>query len=696
MNRTPHPQHPFARVLGCWRHTQTLGTLILLIGFLSISFWIRIQGVDVIPDGQFTGTDAYLYYWQAQRIAEDGQLPERDMHRWLPLGRDLGQTLNLYSYALAYTHKAIVSVFPHITLYHVALYAPVVCFCLALGALCLFLYHTRGGFFTLGVGVLLAILPGTLERSSAGFSDRDAWCFLIGILSVTTYLVSLQTDAPRKRLIWTLLSGFIVFLGGLSWEGFGVFLSVIIVVELWRFLTTETEEGLGLYAVWVCCFVPTLSLASPAYRNGYGFAEHLFAFVLIPPLVLLAIRTLRHLLLSKVDRLHSHARTLSLGFTLASISMGLGYVWIQRHVFVETTVLFSESTLMQTVGELNAPRLKYWIIRYGSVFILGSIGVIIASKKITHRGFMLTPLILFTFATFFREILEKYLWDASHNTQFFALVIIYCAIAFLLTAVRQKSQGLHTTHIVAFTAWFLIWGALARDARRYDIFLAVPLAFFSMEAIKEITHCLSQKIWQSKYISDIFRKDVPTPRLQNSIALAMLALILFWPTTGGHTLRAYKNTAPMRSALPGDLPVAKALEWMKAELPHTAVVAARWRYGSLLNVLGGVKTIIDQDHYIQHWIHLYDQYIKKGHHPQDALAFLKTHQATHLMITRKHPPPSVKNASKNKVFLPVYPTQNFEKSMVKIWEIHYPPNIKADPKYLKTGFPEIDKTLGLP
>ena len=39
--------------------------LLFLIIFL-IAFWIRVQGKDNIPEGQFTGNDAYLYYigWQ--------------------------------------------------------------------------------------------------------------------------------------------------------------------------------------------------------------------------------------------------------------------------------------------------------------------------------------------------------------------------------------------------------------------------------------------------------------------------------------------------------------------------------------------------------------------------------------------------------------------------------------------------------
>lgn len=90
--------------------TSYIGKWILLCAILFIAFWIRIQGVENIPSGQFTETDAYLYYWQAQLVSEHGQLPERDMSRWVPIGRDLGQTLNLYPYAVAYVHK-LTSVF---------------------------------------------------------------------------------------------------------------------------------------------------------------------------------------------------------------------------------------------------------------------------------------------------------------------------------------------------------------------------------------------------------------------------------------------------------------------------------------------------------------------------------------------------------------------------------------------------------
>lgn len=657
------------------------GAYLLLIIILFIAFWIRIQGIDNIPAGQFTGNDGYFYYWQAQLVSEHGRMPERDMDRWVPLGRDLGQTLNLYGYTLAYTHKVLVHFFPNVSLYHVASYTPPVCFCIGLAVLYFFFYHTFGQLSAGIVCTLLATFPGTIHRSLAGFADRDAWCFLLGVLAVTTHLMSLQVE-HRRRLIWTLISGFVMFLGGISWEGFGVFLSVILCVEIWRFLSSETEEGLGLYALWVCCFVPTLYLASPAYRSGYGFAEHLFAWMLIPPLVLLLLRALRHVLLTRgpfSEKLRPHARGLAFILTLISLLGALGYVWIRNDTFASTTVPLSQNRLMQSVTELKAPLFRDWVFKYGSVFFLGCLGLLITCK---HRWkkigtVLILPLVLFTFTTFFRQILDIRFGTTISMTLFF-IAIAGCAIGFLLLAWQRKTHAPKELTYIAFTLWFLVWVALTRDARRYDFFIGVPIAFFTAELIQILSNTISCHLKQ-RTLQSILRP---------SIAVAILVTVLFFPPTVAHTRRSIYAATRMRAAKPGNSSVAKAFEWMKAELPHTAVVAARWSYGSQLNVLGGVKTITDQDHFIQHWIALYRQHVQFAISEREALEFLKTHNATHIMLTKKDSRRAFLRGHSSDAFVPVYPIDNFAEAEVQVWKISYPPDIQSKMKYLETEFEE--------
>lgn len=676
-----------------------LCTCFLFSCILLLAFWIRVQCVGALPDEQFTGYDAYFYYWQAQLISEHGRLPERDMDRWVPIGRDLGQTLNLYGYVLAYTHEAVASVFRNVLLYHVTLYAPVVCFCIGLSVLCFFLYHTFGSLFATIVGVLLATLPGTIDRSTAGFSDRDAWCLMLGILVVTTYLMSLQARHPRSRLFWTLASGFTVFLGGLSWEGFGVFLSVILLVEFWRFLTSETEKGLGLYLIWVCTFVPTLFFASPAYQNGQFFATHLSAFMLVPPIVLLGVRVLRHLLITKfflvrglgtwVDKhLPQSPRTLALGLTFTSLAIAVGYVIMQLDTFASTTVPFSQSRVMQTVGELEAPHYNYWIIRYGSIFIVGSLGMVLTPSTLWKRqGILLSiSLALFTFTTFFRQPLDR-LWGAPLGNVFFGIAIACCAVGLLLTAWRRRTKGANEFAFIAFIAWSLLWIALSRDAKRYDFFIGVPLAFFTAMFLHLLAQTLSEKLYQTVYITDRFRQNFKDSTLKTVFATILLTVLMCLPINHAHTYRALRDVKEIRKAIPGTGPIAEAFLWLKKLRRKNSdiIVAAHWRYGSQLNVLSGVKTITDQDHYIQHWIHLFNIYVQFTVSERETLEFLKTHNATHLLLTKESIKKAILQKTPSDAFIPIYPKDDpAAKAEVTIWEIHYPPDIQPNPKYLAT------------
>lgn len=690
-------------ILSKARDTRSLRAFdgILLFSIVLVASWIRVQGIEHLPAGQFTETDGYFYYWQGQLILEHGELPPRDMNRWLPLGRDLRQTLNLYGYVLAYTYKTIAWISSNISLYDVTLYMPVLCFSVGLSVLCLFLYRMKGIFFSSIVGVLLATLPGSIERSAAGFGDRDAWCLMLGTLAVITYLTSLQAEHPRSHFFWTLVSGFIVFLGGISWEGFGVFLSIILAVEVWRFLTNKIEEGLGYYLLWVLIFAPTLYLGFPAYRSGYGFAKHLAAFLLIPPIALLGIRSLRYLLLAKVERLRPHARTLALVLTLLTTIFVLVYVFTQLDTFADTTVPLSQNALMQAMTELKAPHYGYWVARYGSVFIVGSLGFVIMPLHLWKKqGILLSiPLTFFTISTFFRQPLDK-IWGDTFGNIFFGIALVGCIITFTALAWRRKTKVPYETVFIAFTVWYLMWVALARDAKRYDFFIGIALAFGSAALILWFALLLSEKLWHSGYVTENFRENFKLTVLKKGVVTILLFMLMCLPINKAHTYRAIYAAKEMRNPLPGYTRVNAAFHWIKTFLVKKStaetdipVVAAHWAYGSQLNVLADVKTIIDQDTYLQHWILLYNKHVHEAKDEHEALTFLKTHGATHIMLTKKDPKSTLLRGQLSKAFVPVYPKMKFVEASVKVWEIHYPPNIKTDRKYLQTGFPEVDTKL---
>jgi len=611
---------------------------ILLCAILLLAYWIRVQGVDRLPAGQFTANDAYLFAGQAQEIADQGALSARDMRRWLPYGRDNGQVFPLYTYAIAYTYKAINWVFPKLTLYHIQVYAPAICFTLGLGVLCFFLARVYGVVFAAIVGILLATLPGSIERSAAGFGDRDAWCWMLGIFAVTSYLYKERIDPGRRRWIATALSGFTVFLGGLSWEGFGFFVLMIVGVELWKFCSTDTERNLKEYLLYMLMFVPWLYLMSPAYRGGYGFSTHVAALMLLPPLTVFALRGVRYLILKYVEQLRRHRRKLAWGLTLLGIAAGVGYIFMQAGTFAETAYPFRESQLMQGIGELADPNFRYWTGRYGAVFVLGSLGLITASLYLWKwKGLPLAlSLSLFVGTTFFRTQTNGWMGENSCDMLFFislGLTGLSIGIACLRPAPREREKQKAENELVtlATLAWFLLWVGLSRGGKRHDFFIGLPLAYGTAWLLYFSPTHLIQWLKDAK----ILYPQVRERRTTAIFAIIVLVSVLFWTPLGGHANRSIYAAAHMRPPVPGQGSSAETFQWMYETLPKESVIAANWEYGTQLNVLGGVNTIVDSDHFLPHWIHLYYRHVFCAPDEREALEFLKTHTATHLMLTKQ-------------------------------------------------------------
>ncbi len=604
---------------------------ILVCAIVLLACWIRVQGVSRLPDGQFTSNDAYLFAAQAQEVAERGVLPARDMHRWLPYGRDNGQLFPLYAYAIAYTHKTIGWVSPKLTLYHIQVYASAICFTLGLGVLCFFLARAYGVVFALITALLLATLPGSIERSAAGFGDRDAWCWMLGVFAVTSYLYKESMGPGRRRWSATALAGFIVLLGGLSWEGFGFFVLMIVGVELWKFCSADTEQHPKEYLLYMLMFVPWLYLISPAYRSGYGFSTHVAALMLIPPLTVFVLRGSKFLLFKSVEHLRSYSQKLAWGLTLLGIAAGVGYIFMQAGTFAETAYPFPESQLMQGIGELADPHFGYWTGRYGAVFVLGSLGLITACLYLWKwKGLPLAlSLSLFVGTTFFRTQVNGWIGEGPCNTLFF-ISLGLTGLSMGIACLREEKAENELVTLATLT-WFLLWVGLSRGGKRHDFFIGMPLAYGTAWLLWfSPTHLVQ---WLKD--ANILYPQVKERRATAIFASIVLIPVLFWTPVGGHANRSIYAAARMRPSIPGQGSRSETFQWMHKTLPKESVIAANWDYGTQLNVLGGVNTVVDSDHFLPHWIHLYYRHVFCAQEAREALAFLKTHKATHLMLTEQ-------------------------------------------------------------
>ena len=208
---------------------------------------------------------------------------------------------------------------------------------------------------------------------------------------------------------------------------------------------------------------------------------------------------------------------------------------------------------------------------------------------------------------------------------------ILCIRPFSGSQVKKPDKTTHPHVLVtlAMVVWFLLWISLARGAKRHDFFIGLPLAYGTVWILYFFPTHLIQWLKDVK----IVYPHITGKRVTTFFAVIVFITVLFWTPFGGHATRSIYAAARMRTSIPGEGSETDALHWMKKTLPPDSVIAANWQYGNRINVLGGVKTITDPDHYLPHWIHLYYRHVFCAKSEQEALEFLKTHGATHLMLS---------------------------------------------------------------
>lgn len=379
-------------------------------------------------------------------------------------------------------------------------------------------------------------------------------------------------------------------------------------------------------------FVPWLYLISPTYRTGYGFSQHAAALMLLPPLAVFTLRGIRYLIMKFYEPLRMHGKKLAWGLTFMGMLVGVGYITLQYNTFETTAFTVFENQLMKNVGELADPSFRFWHRRYGSIFILGSIGLIVSCFQLWKRyGIPLAiSLSIFTATTFFRWQVSGWIGEGSCNTLF--LISLVLGIISIGIACWRKEVTKNELVALGTYAWFFLWVALARGGKRYDFFIGFPLSYGTAWLVGLTPAYLVEWFKEAKYLYPRVKEKFVT----GIVACGVLIPVLFINPLGGHVNRSVYAASGMQHPSPGiGTPLADVLQWIKTTLPQESVVAANWGYGLQLNVLGGVRTITDSDHFLPQRIYLYYRHVLCAQNAREALEYLKTHGATHLMLTKR-------------------------------------------------------------
>ncbi len=711
---------------------------IVSIFFLGIccvlAICLRFQNLPLLEGKYLLGTDSYRFLWQAETIVEHGRLPERDMTRWLPLGRDLTRQLSLSSYVIAGLYHLLNPFIPSLTVYQTVVYYPLILYPLIL----LMIYLVALRLFKRSTALLavaiLIVLPPELSRSMAGFADRDGLCLLFAVLSFYYYVRGIQADGVKQtvgfgsQLIWSFLSGIAMMLLGLTWEGAGLFIAVIVLLHLvklmlddyrlhdfYRYLSFIGPILLGLLTLtrtyWGGAnYSSPFALVAISMPIGFAFLAGIYLLLRRSPRVVASI-TLDH-------RLPYGVSIVALAFLLfALVLLSLATLSEDVSLFVEAAKsnFFSplgQSRLMQSVNELADSSLISWVRFYRFLLPCFSAGALLLLYHLCKKA-RLTPWIVMV--AFGWVLINIFCSDGSlglvpiigHTISYLgSLVALIGTVAGLYVYRYWKARDSTLSNPLQLdegrllvVLWFLLTLSVARGAVRYQFFFApvaaiigayilvclhhrcigktpqsterlffpVLLVILGWEAyvlfqprgywwlivaivgtllasnivlLRLCKQALSLRDTMARENTEEKRKLLPHPLRVFIPVFGWVVLLLFLicltsllPPIGGYVQLSIKAASEFGPVSP--LSWRTALDWMRGNLPSSSVVAAEWTFGSHINALSHKATVVDEDHFIPYWIYLMDRHVFLAQTEVEALQFLKTHGATHIVLTER-------------------------------------------------------------
>ncbi len=733
---------------------------IMLSTSLFLCVFIRTANYPRLEETYLLGTDSYRFLRQADLIVSQGHLPEVDTQRWQLEGRDLSTSPTLFSYVLAYAYCLLHWIFADISLYKVAVSAPIVCYSLCLLALYVLWKHIFDTPIALLAVNFTAIFPSlNLHRSAAGFVDRDAFVLLLWLVMFLFYLkaesgisktdssADITQSSPLVKGIkrssvcskWSIffsaaISGIVGGLIALSWEGVGLAISILSIWIGVRVLRGGfSRQSALVYVIWYLCFTVLVFTFTRAYHNIW--VPYAFLTIVIPTITLFCTLTFfgeenskttkaekpvslwkRLLEFSRSSNIHRClfgcviTTFLLAGFALLQ-SPDIGETF--RRLFDNFVSPLGQSRLMRTVSELFDLSGIRFLSRYSVIALaaMAGCGVLVYNFFSKERVIFRLTLIGFEIALG-GTLLSLFLTNSDVSFNIFGFSFLISGIIIGIAYILRTGDNLGNNKYLLLLIWMFIGLASSRGAERYLFFIDPVFAVFvSLLIFTVLRRCMREQIENDSsdktaangsaiqigpavrnvhtelcvislivaselYIgyrlSDVdsfirwifLGMSIPCglfgvlllykiamlkiTHLQRFGCLAIVFILILFTSSDVFSVGGVFNPAPYplhkgfvrasteavsKTAVPRSPKLQKHLANIAEYTDEDAVIAAWWDYGSKVNWFTKRATVVDEYHYIPYWIFLTARHVFSGISSTEALAFLKTHNVTHLLIT---------------------------------------------------------------
>ncbi len=643
---------------------------IILIALVIFGVYMRMQPMadhgggtpglwDVTTNDWTLGPDLdpFLFLRYAKEIIEHGWLPNMDAMRNVPLGFDPTEELQMVSYMIVLTYKALV-LFGKDNINYAGVLMPVIFFALIIIAFFFFAReifyrkdeketHIKSWIIASIATLLMIVVPVFVPRTVAGIPEKESIAFFFMFAAFYFFLKGWKSEKLRGVITHGILAGIFTVLMGLSWGGSTYLYFTISVSCFAAFILNKFNKNrFILLAIWTI-LSPVLTLL---FTSRYSLKSFLFGLDTMGAVVTLAALIVHYIIWNtkiknigffEKTNLPKHIVSLIITIVLGLIGVTIlqGPQFIIGNINNIKEMMFNPVTgrWRTTVAENRQPFFSEWGADFGPflknipvlfwLFFAGSVVLVkkMLSKLEKQRAWTLTGLyVLFFFGLVFSRISPTSTMNGENaiSKAFYylsALALICGFVYFYIKEFRENKTGFNSIDYEYLLLFVLLVLCLftARAAVRLIMVLAPIAPIF-------LAYLLTESIFSFKKMTDQTMKTIMVAVIIVIILLSLFTFVTFYKQSKA---QAY-GSVPYYYTLQWQ----KAMAWVRDSTPTTAVFAHWWDYGYWVQSIGERATVTDGGNLIIYWNYLTGRHVLTGESQKTALEFLYSHDTTHLLI----------------------------------------------------------------
>lgn len=600
--------------------------------------------------------DPWLFLRYAKTIVEHGGLPEIDTMRNVPLGFNTARETMLLPYMIAGTYY-LFSLFADINVEFAGVVFPVVMFALTIISFFFFVREIflrkdkqsrlNANLIAIASTFIMIVTPAFLSRTIAGIPEKESAGFFFMFLSFYLFVKAWKTENMKKSLIVASLSGVSTGLMALIWGGVSYLYVTIAIATFIAFILNKVKrKEFLIYTLWIffayllsILFSERFSIIDLLNSLSSGLAFLVF-FVLLTDRILWGTKLKNNRIFNKTKIPHNILAliiAIALLVILSVIFLGPGFI-IEKITTINR--IFFTPTIGRwniTVAENRQPYFTEWEGSFGPhvrgvalLFWLFFIGSVALFKKmlggIKKKDALILTVIYVLF--FFGLVFSRYSPSSTFNGEnTISKAVYYIAILLLIGSLiyyrvkyykegDKNFEGIDYEYLLLFSL-FALCLFTSRSAVRLIMVLA-PIApiFLGFALVESYNKFKKTKDETWRIVFGLL-----------AVLFLVLSVFIFWSYYQSVKGQAYSFVPSYYNQQ-----WQKAMEWVREETPENAVFAHWWDYGYWVQSIGNRATVTDGGNAISFWNYWTGRLVLTGPNEGDALNFLYSHNATHLLI----------------------------------------------------------------